>query len=92
MQLLGISVFPSKILSRFNEAMCDLNLKAQFLHLVEELETDHKNIRLFVRPSGISLYLHQSLPKDFHCLTWVGTQPMSPCTAKFGVYLPTPIW
>ena len=72
--------------------MWALNLKYQFLHEVDELDIDHSNIRLFIRFCGISLFIHQSLPKDFHCLTCVGTQPMSACTARLGVYLPTPRW
>ena len=56
--------------------MWDLNLKAQFLHLVEELDVDHENIRLFIRSCGISLNLLQSLPNDIHCRTWVGSQPI----------------
>ena len=31
-------VFSSQTISRFNDVVWDLNLKAQFLHLVEELD------------------------------------------------------
>ena len=44
----------------------------------DELDVDNENIRLFIRSCGISLNLLQSLPNDFHCRTWVGSQPISP--------------
>ena len=89
-KLLETFEFSSQIISRFSDVMWALNLKYQFLHDAEEFDTDHENMRLFIRPSGISLNLPQSLPNDFQCRTCVGTHPILPWTARLGVYLPTP--
>ena len=34
--------------------------------------------------------LHQTFTRNFSCLINVDSQPMSPATAKLGVYLPVP--